>query len=105
MEKPIRCAECGARMPVVASIGRPAMYCSAACRRAAEYELRRAQSLLTRTLRKEQDAALKVSLADTWRLKDAETELSFWRAEVKRLRTDLRVGFRTTGDDQMEGSA
>jgi len=42
VELPTKCARCGARLPTPASTGRPKLYCSAACRKAA-YEDRRAK--------------------------------------------------------------
>ena len=53
---------CGAVL-VRPATGRPPRYCSTSCRRAAEYDLRRAQQLLTRAERSEQTAWMK---ADTW---------------------------------------
>jgi len=61
------------------------------CRRAAGYELRRAQVLLTRAQRREQDAALRVSTVELWEVKGAERVLAFWRGEVARLRRELRA--------------
>ncbi len=40
------CPKCGAEVPKPAGPGRPATYCSSARRRAAEFELRRAQRRL-----------------------------------------------------------
>jgi len=40
------CVKCSRPLPERSGPGRPALYCSTACRRAAEYELRRAQSAL-----------------------------------------------------------
>lgn len=88
--KRTRCLECGAA-------GRAARdwpaadLCGAVCRRAAGYELRRAQVLLTRAQRREQDAALRVSTVELWEVKGAERVLAFWRGEVARLRGELRA--------------
>jgi hypothetical protein len=45
VEKSLRvtCRKCGAELPAREGAGRPPAYCSTGCRRAAEYELRRAQ--------------------------------------------------------------
>jgi hypothetical protein len=37
------CRKCGVGLPTRSGPGRPAVYCSRGCQRAAEYELRRAQ--------------------------------------------------------------
>lgn len=64
MEKPrTTCAECAASLPTRGT-GRPRSYCSLECRRAAEYALRRDQSLIIRAERKQQDVALKYALAE-----------------------------------------
>ena len=42
------CRKCGNAFPGRARTGRPAMYCSLACRRAAEYEIRRLSRRLER---------------------------------------------------------
>ena len=42
------CVKCGAPLRRLAAGGRPAKFCSIACRRAAEYELRRIQTGLER---------------------------------------------------------
>lgn len=85
------CPECSGTMPEAKPTGRPATYCSPACRRAAEYAIRRAQVLLTRAQRAEQDAGMKMALETTdWHRKDAAAKLSYWRDEVARLRASLR---------------
>ncbi len=40
------CPKCGSDVPQSGGVGRPYTYCSTACRRAAEYELRRLQKAL-----------------------------------------------------------
>lgn len=40
------CVKCSRPLPERSGPGRPALYCSTACRRAAEYELRRVQASL-----------------------------------------------------------
>lgn len=42
------CRKCGNALPERAGTGRPALYCSSACRRAAEYEIRRLSRRLER---------------------------------------------------------
>ena len=43
-----RCVKCGNVLPPPSAVGRPAKYCSTACRRLAEYEVSRLQSRLSR---------------------------------------------------------
>lgn len=46
MTPPVRCAKCSRPLAERTGPGRPALYCSTACRRSAEYELRRVQAAL-----------------------------------------------------------
>lgn len=94
-----RCRECG-RLVEQPAVGRPRSYCSVTCRRAAEYELRRVQSLLSRAQSREQDAALKVTLAEKWEAREAEAALAFWRGEVARLRAELRALLAGVGEGE-----
>ena len=88
---PRKCPECGSLLPSGKTTGRPATYCSAVCRRAAEFGLRRAQVLLTRAQRAEQDASLAVATGGSYRASDDGARLTFWRSEVTRLRGEIRV--------------
>jgi hypothetical protein len=96
-----RCRECGTLIEPAAA-GRPAVYCSAVCRRAAEYDLRRSQVLLARAQRAEQDAGLKVAIAGAWQREECASVLKFWRAEVKRLREKLRAMLAGVIDEDEE---
>ncbi|WP_232667890.1 hypothetical protein [Pseudonocardia sp. TRM90224] len=60
------------------------------CRRAAEYELNRAQGLLRRAEQKLQDARLKTVTEQRHFRVDADKVVEFWEAEVDRLRVELR---------------
>ena len=40
------CVKCGLKIKLASSTGRPKQYCSPACRRAAEYEIRRVDARL-----------------------------------------------------------
>lgn len=84
--------------------GRPAWYCSTACRRAAEYELRRWQSLLLRAQKEEQTAALAAVVGRLGYGSPGEREraaLAFWQGEVDRLAglLDDALGEHEEGSD------
>ena len=103
VEKPhMTCPECSGPMPATKATGRPATYCSPTCRRAAEYAIRRAQVLLTRAQRAEQDARLRV--ATGWGHKDDAKVVDFWSGEVDRLRGSLRELLDGTDDDNSPGT-
>jgi len=95
---PRKCPECGSPMPSAKSTGRPPTYCTPVCRRAAEFGLRRAQVLLTRAQRAEQDAALQVAIGGSYRAADDADRLAFWRSEVTRLRGEIRALLAGAGD-------
>lgn len=95
---PKQCPECGSLMPSAKSTGRPATYCTPVCRRAAEFALRRAQVLLTRAQRAEQDAALAVATGSNYQAADNASRLAFWRSEVQRLRDEIRSLIAGAGD-------
>jgi hypothetical protein len=101
--KASRCRECGTLVDPAAT-GRPAVYCSPVCRRAAEYDLRRSQVLLTRAQRCEQDAGLRLMTASSYRLDDEQKALDYWRAEVKRLRDKLRAMLAGVIDEDEGGT-
>jgi hypothetical protein len=92
-------------MPSAKTTGRPATYCTPACRRAAEFALRRAQVLLTRAQRAEQDAGLGVATGGSYRAEDDAARLTFWRSEVKRLRDEIRALLAGVGDDETPAAA
>ena len=94
-----QCPECGSPMPAAKSTGRPPTYCTPVCRRAAEFALRRAQVLLARAQRAEQDAALAVAIGGSYRAADDGDRLTFWRSEVKRLRDEIRALLAGAGDE------
>jgi hypothetical protein len=96
---PKQCPECGSPLPSGKATGRPSTYCGAVCRRAAEFALRRAQVLLTRAQRAEQDAALAVDTGGSYRAADDAGRLTFWRSEVKRLRDEIRSLIAGVGDE------
>jgi hypothetical protein len=86
MEKP-SCLVCGAELEQPAT-GRPPSYCSPVHRRAAEYELRRVQSLLTQAEKASQRARA-AQATNTWDKSSARASVKFWTAEVNRLQLRL----------------
>jgi hypothetical protein len=109
VEKPMspkQCPECGSPLPTAKTTGRPATYCTPVCRRAAEFALRRAQVLLTRAQRGEQDAALAVATGSNYQAADNASRLAFWRLEVQRLKEEIRALLAGAGDEnETQGAA
>ena len=87
MEKPSACLVCGAELERPAT-GRPRSYCGPVHRRAAEYELRRVQSLLTQAEKASQRARA-AHAANTWEKSTTRATVKFWTAEVNRLQLRL----------------
>lgn len=88
-ERRTTCATCGERLEQP-DTGRPPKYCGEVCRRAAEYDLRRAQALLRRAEQRAQDARLALHLCSQWERKPLEKRLGFWDDEIDRLHITLR---------------
>lgn len=86
MEK--ACVMCRAELTHPAT-GRPRMYCSTACRRAAEYELRRLQALMLMA-EKEELRARSRQLTE-YRSDALDGLVRFWVGETLRLRTRLQL--------------
>jgi hypothetical protein len=91
------CVKCGERFETN-DVGRPARYCSTACRRATEYEIRRLQRHIERH---EREAAHHRVLADgssgQWaaiRANNHEAERLRFEARLKALLEDIEVGRR-----------
>lgn len=80
MARKLTCRRCGTALEAAAT-GRPARYCTTACRRAAEDALRRQKALLFRAEKALQDARLKVAT----RGGQYAQEAAWWAAEVERL--------------------
>ena len=80
---------CGAVVPRRSGPGRPPRYCSDGHRRVAEYQLRRAHTLLARAEKKAQDSRLAVLQASGYSRGRAEQTSQFWTDEVERLRGEL----------------
>lgn len=84
-----KCRVCSSPLAVRAGPGRPRSYCGPLCRRAAEYEIRRVQSLLLRAERMLQDVRLNSDL-NYWRTPDERGhECSRLEAEVQLLQARL----------------
>jgi hypothetical protein len=82
------CAKCTRPLSARARTGRPARYCSPACRRAAEYELRRVQrhlEMVERELR-----LYRVKSAETWIPPVERRSVPALEAEAERLECRLR---------------
>ncbi len=87
MEKPTGCVVCGKPLLQPAT-GRPRSYCGQTCRRVAEYELRRVQSLLLAAEKASQRA--RAAHADnTWDKPSTLRLVKFWEGEVRRLQNRL----------------
>ncbi len=102
MEKPRRCAQCGGVLPAPhASGGRPPTYCNPACRRAAEYELRRIQSTLTRLEKVELDERLDIRSVRPYGV-SRPAFLKSIQTERARQETRLRVLLAGMGENQSD---
>lgn len=99
MEK-LSCAVCQAPLEQPAT-GRPRVYCGQVCRRAAEYELRRLQSLLTVAEKAEQRHRL--AAASTTYAASERKAAKAWAGEAVRLRTRLRELLAGVGASTGEG--
>jgi hypothetical protein len=97
VEKPAECVSCGSLLSQPAT-GRPRVYCSVPCRRAAEYELRRVQSLLLTAERREQQARAAHEL-EIYDRASTRRHLKFWTAEVARLKDQQRTLLSGVRDD------
>ena len=85
-----RCVKCGNVLPPPSAVGRPAKYCSTACRRLAEYEVSRLQSRLSRLedelLREKRNNS---GLQD-WCGRDAAARMVDLRADIEDTEARLR---------------
>jgi hypothetical protein len=97
VEKPTGCAMCGKAL-VQPPTGRPRRYCGPVCRRAAEYELRRVQSLLL-AAEKASQRARAAHDDNTWDKASTRRAVKFWAGEVRRLQTRL---FQLLADSPQE---
>lgn len=83
-----KCPACGTDFESNKGAGRPALYCSLACRRDAEYAIRRINSLLLRAEKARQDLVIQEPI---WRDEAAEKrKAERIDAEINRLRHRLR---------------
>jgi hypothetical protein len=89
VEKPSECVSCGALLDQPET-GRPRVYCSVPCRRAAEYELRRVQSLLLTAERHDQRARAAHEI-DSFDRPSTRRMLKWWAGEVAQLKARQRA--------------
>lgn len=87
-EKPSECRTCG-NVVVQPATGRPRVYCSVGCRRAAEYELRRVQALLTAAEKGAQKA--RADAVGAWDPERSRKLARFWAKEITSLQERLQV--------------
>ncbi len=100
--RPSQCVMCGGELPEPASTGRPRSYCSMPCKRAAEYELRRAQSLLLSAERSEaRERSLALGVDHSWKGQRHKDAAKFWAGEVERLQGRLVVLLSGAGDEDL----
>ena len=95
MEKPEQCRICGEALEQPET-GRPRVYHSVACRRAAEYELRRLQGRLA--LAEKRDMLAREAHAESWDKPSTRRTVKFWAGEVDRLQARLLELLAGTGD-------
>jgi len=81
--------------------GRPRVYCSVPCRRAAEYELRRVQSLLLTAERHEQQCRAAHEI-DSFDRPSTRRALKWWTGEVAGLKARQRALLAGGRDDGAE---
>lgn len=101
MEKPEACLSCGNALQQPAT-GRPRSYCGVLCRRAAEYELRRVQSMLLQAERRELRAREEHEL-ESYDRPATRRALKWWAGEVERLRARQRALLASVGDGAGDG--
>jgi hypothetical protein len=90
MEKPAACLMCGAPLEQPTT-GHPRVYCGTTCRRAAEYALRRVQSLLLVAEKTELAARAALELEDfADERRERRKVARWWAGEVARLQGRLR---------------
>jgi hypothetical protein len=104
MAKPKRktCLICRTRLEQPAT-GRPRVYCGQACKRAAEYEIRRAQSLLLAAEKAELRYRGEWLTGPEWSANGARKAAHYWDLEAAKLRERLRT--LLAGQSPEEGSA
>ena len=84
------CIKCGATLPPSAATGRPRVYCSVACRRAGEFELRRLQKHLEDLEDSEQHIRLYGGASHAAVLNGPAEAMQRLQAERERLEARLR---------------
>jgi hypothetical protein len=97
VEKPSECVSCGCLLDQPET-GRPRVYCSVPCRRAAEYELRRVQSLLLTAERSHQRARERHEV-ESFDRPSTRRALKWWAGEVAQLKARQRALLAGARDD------
>lgn len=87
------CAKCGGSLPEKPDAGRPASYCSTACRRSAEFEIRRQDRQLADLEKKMREHREAIAVPGTGYqcCRDRELHLEFFRREVADIEARFRV--------------
>jgi hypothetical protein len=89
VEKPAACLMCDSPL-VQPATGHPRVYCGVPCRRAAEYELRRVQSLLLTAERMHQRCRAAHEI-DSFDRPSTRRALKWWTSEVAQLKARQRA--------------
>ncbi len=79
------CMKCGSPLPAAAATGRPAVYCSAGCRRAAELEIKRLQTRLINMEAKASNVRLGYGLPGRGDLERITAEIDLAESRLREL--------------------
>lgn len=82
------CVKCGNPIEAVAAEGRPKKYCSVACRRSAEHEIRRVNTLLGKLEERASNARLGYGVPNSDQDAKLEREISHQEARLRALLGD-----------------
>jgi len=85
------CLKCGEPLPGRAKTGRPAIYCSEGCRRAAEFELRRLQRHLEALEERRSELRHSRSSVRDWLARTPQQALADTEAEIAEAEGRLRL--------------
>lgn len=79
------CVKCGGQIAESATAGRPKRYCSTACRRAAEHEIRRVNALLAKLEEKVSNARLGFGFSSPGSVENLMSEIARQEARLREL--------------------
>lgn len=79
------CLKCGGQIAESATAGRPKRYCSVACRRAAEHEVRRLNALLAKLEERVSNARLGFGFSSPGSVENLEGEIARQEARLRAL--------------------